>query len=217
MTEIKITTDPATSATLYNGDLKVIVPAADLAVVSNRCRLSSRISIYSCERGDRRAAFAIHRAGVKRRSIQVPVSHPPTFCLALLAASAAGARELETLRDFWSVGAEGFLPGTTLISAADSSDAAAATVHAALFDAVAGIYGPSAARMLTLQKQYTAFRTVHDQLQNAFDTVEGFLARAQLPPTWLGFACEPTEATIGPPSSGPPYHITQLLPLASQG
>src|SRR5271166_5820607 len=142
-----VVTDPATSATIYNGDLKAIVPAADLAAVSNICRPSSRLSIYTCERGGRHGRFALYRAGARRGMTRVPVPHPPTFCLSLIAASAAGARELGALRDLWSAGAEGFLPNPILIDPADGSDAAA-TVHCALFDAVAGLYSPSAARLL---------------------------------------------------------------------
>jgi hypothetical protein len=70
---------------------------------------------------------------------------------------------------------------------------------------------------LALRRQYSAFRIVHDQLQNAFDTVENFLARAHLPPTWLAFACEPSEAAVGPQTAGEPLQVTQLLPVPSQG
>src|SRR5438477_12847394 len=55
------------------------------------------------------------------------------------------------------------------------------------------------------------------QLQNAFDTVETFLSRSQLPPSWLAFACEPTETTLAPKLPGEPFQITQLLPIPSQG
>jgi hypothetical protein len=212
-----VVADPETSGTIYDGELKVIVPAGDLREATDVCRLGGKIAIYACERAGRRGNFEIYRAGTERRPARVPLNHPPTFCLALLAISSAGKRELDALREAWSSGAEGFLPSSTCVDLANGRDAAAAAVYRLLFEAIADGYGSSAARLLTLRRQYTAFRIVHDQLQNAFDAVENFLTRTQLPPTWLGFACEPTEATLGPPGCGAPYHITQVLPVASQG
>jgi hypothetical protein len=43
------------------------------------------------------------------------------------------------------------------------------------------------------------------------------LSRVQLPPTWLAFACEPSDTTVGPQSAGRELRATQLLPLPSQG
>ena len=212
-----VTTDPETSSTIYNGELKIILPAVDLPSVREICRLSSKIAIYICERGGRRGSCEIYRADAERGATRIPLNHPPTFCLAMLALSSGGKRVLEALREAWSVGAEGFLPNSTFIDPTDGHDAAAAAVHRALFDAIADAYGSSTARLLALQRQYTAFRIVHDQLQNAFDTVENFLSRSQLPPTWLAFACEPTEVTIGPEAAGAAFRLTQLLPLPSQG
>ena len=180
-----VITDPETSSTIYNGELKVILPAVDLSSVLEICRLGSKIALYVCEGGGRHGNFEIYRAGAKRAAARIPLKHPPTFCLALLGVSAAGKRELEALREAWSIGAEGFLPNSTFVDSAGGRDAAAAAVHRALFEAIADTYGSSAARLLALQRQDTAFRIVHDQLQNAFDTVENFLARSQMPPRAL--------------------------------
>src|SRR5439155_26106276 len=202
---------------ICNGELKLIVPAGDLSAATEICRLAGKIAIYVCERAGRRGNFEIYRAGATRRPALIPLNHPPTFCLALLAVSSTGKRELDALREAWSIGAEGFLPSSTCVDLADGRDAAAAVVHRSLFEAIADAYGSSAARVLALRRQYTAFRIVHDQLQNAFDTVETFLTRTQLPPIWLAFACEPTDTTLRPPVPSAPFHITQLLPVPSQG
>jgi len=212
-----VITDPETSSTIYNGELKVILPAVDLHSVSELCRLSRKIALYICERRGRHGSIEIYRADANRGTTRIALNHPPTFCLAMLAVSSTGQRVLEALREAWSDGAEGFLPNSTFVDLAGGSDSAVAAVHRALFDAITDAYGSSAARLLALQKQYTAFRIVHDQLQNAFDTVENFLTRSQLPPTWLAFACEPSEATLGPESADGPFRLTQLLPLSSQG
>jgi hypothetical protein len=212
-----VVTDPASSRAIYNGELKIIVPAADLQTVLFICRPTSGTVIYACEGGNRRERFEIFPAGVERGTARIPVHHPPTFCLALLALSLAGKSELESLRDIWSGGTDGFLPNVSFIDPAAGPDAATAAVHRCLFDAVAALCGSSATRLLAQQKQYAAFRIVHDQLQNAFDTVESFLSRVQLPPTWLAFACEPSEVTVGPQRSEGVLRTTQLLPLPSQG
>jgi hypothetical protein len=212
-----VVTDPASLSAIYDGELKVIVPATDLQTVLFILPPHSGIAIYACEGGTRRGRFDIFRAGAERGTTRVPVHHPPTVCLALLALSPAGKSELEALRDIWSGGTEGFLPDVTFIDVAAGPDAATAAVYRRLFDGVAALYGPSAARLLALQKQYAAFRIVHDQLQNAFETAESFLSRVQLPPTWLAFACEPSDTTVGPQSAGRELRATQLLPLPSQG
>jgi Family of unknown function (DUF6212) len=208
--------DPETSGSIYNGEPKVIVPAGDLRTATEVWRLGGRLAIYVCERSGRRGCFEIYRAGAPRGPARIPLNHPPTFCLALLAVSPAGKRDLDGLREAWSIGAEGFLPSATCVDVTDVPDAAA-TVHRSLFEAIADAYGSSAARLLALRRQYAAFRIVHDQLQNAFDTVENFLSRSQLPPTWLAFACEPTETTVGPQTPDGPFRLTQLLPVPSQG
>src|SRR5437868_10572963 len=174
--------DPETSASIYNGELKVIVAAEDLRSATEICGLGGRLAIYVCERSGRRG-FEIYRAQAHRGAARITLNHPPTLCLALLALSSAGKRHLEALREAWSDGAEGFLPSATCIDHGDFRDAAA--VHRMLFETIAEAYSSSAARLLALRRQYTAFRIVHDQLQNAFDTVENFLTRSQLPPIWL--------------------------------
>jgi hypothetical protein len=135
----------------------------------------------------------------------------------LLALSSAGKKQLELLRDLWAAGAEGFLPNPTLVDVEAGPDAATTQVYELLLNAIGGLYGASAARLLALQRQYTAFRIVHDQLQSAFDTVEQFLTRSQLTPLWLAFACEPSENTVAPRGADRPFRVTQLLPIASQG
>ena len=213
---MNITTDPATAQTMYNGEFKIIVPAADLPLVVGFCRLSSSIALYACERGNHRR-FELYRAGAQRGTARVPVTEPPTFCLALLALSSAGKKQLELLRDLWAAGAERFLPNPTLVDVEAGPDAATTQVYELLLNAIGGLYGASAARLLALQRQYTAFRIVHDQLQSAFDTVEQFLTRSQLTPLWLAFACEPSENTVAPRGADRPFRVTQLLPIASQG
>jgi len=211
-----VTSDQSTLRTIYNGEFKVVVPAQELPIALGLCRLQDRIALYSCQESDRHGRFEVYRAAAQRTA-RVPLTQPPTFCLALIAFSAVGKEQLETLRAQWSAGAEGFLPMPTLIDITAGPDAAMTQLYGLLFDRVTALYGASAARLLALQRQHTAFRIVHDQLQNAFDTVENFLSRSQLAPIWLAFACEPSEHTIGPGVMHRPFRLTQLLPLPSQG
>jgi Family of unknown function (DUF6212) len=212
-----VISDPASSTTLYNGELKVIVSNINFSSVMDAYKLSPSIAIYTCEWKSEEGRFEIYRAGAERRPERIPLDHPPTFCLALLAMSTAAKQELDALRDAWSGGGEGFLPKPIFVDLAEGPEAAWGAVYRSLFDAIAGSFSSSAARLVALQRQYTAFRIVHDQLQNAFDTVENFLSRSQLLPTWLAFACEPTEIVVGPKSTNAPFRLTQLLPVSSQG
>src|SRR5262249_32558120 len=109
---LTVMTDPPSSNTIYNGELKAIVSAAGLQTVLV-CRPSSGITIYPCEGGARRGRLEIFRAGAERGTPRVPVPYPPTCCLALLALSPAAKSELEVLRKTWSGGTEGFLPEVT--------------------------------------------------------------------------------------------------------
>jgi Family of unknown function (DUF6212) len=213
----RIFTDPASSRGFFNGDFKVILPIVDLPSATEVLRLPSTVVPYFCARGHRGQYFEISNTAPKPGPLRVPLDHPPTFCLALLATSTTGKKELEALQKAWSGGGGGFLPDPVLIGLADGPEAAALQAHRLLFDAVARVASSSASRLFGLQRQYTAFRIVHDQLQNAFDTVENFLSRSQLPPTWLAFACDPTNVSVGPEHENKPCRVTQLLPLPSQG
>ncbi len=212
-----VITDPLSLGTIYNGELKVIFADADFPAIIDICRLPSNLGVYVCRRINPGPAFELLKLGVEQGSSRIPLKHPPTFCLGLLVTSVAGKDELDSLREVWSGGGEGFLPEPTFIDLADGLDAAALAVQRSLFQAVLGSAGSSAARLLTLQRQYTAFRIAHDQLQNAFDTIENFLARANIPSTWLAFACDPTEICVGPQSTEASFRLTQLLPVPSQG
>ena len=213
---MKVVTDPDTSATLYNGEIKVILPAVDVAAINRLLQLPPSLARYICARADDSDNFHVSRFSRRDRSARVSVLHPPTFCLAMLATSRGGNNELEILRELWSGGGEGFLPRPVLIDPAIGPDAAL-NAHRVLFDAAVTISSSSAARLLLLQNQYAAFRVTHEQLQNAFDTVEEFLSRANLPSTWLAFACEPTDATLGPPDRNGLFELSQRLPLPTQG
>ena len=211
-----VITDPLSSTAVYDGELKVIFAGVDFPAIDGLCRLPASVARFVCSR-ERDGHFALFKAGGKHGSVRIPLHHPPTFCLALLATSLTGKSELEALRATWSGAEGGFLPDPILIDPADGGNAASLAAHRPLLDAAVKTAASSAARLLLLQRQYTAFRIIHDQLQGAFDTVENFLARANLPSTWLAFACEPTETSIGPQSTKKPFCVTQLLPLPSQG
>lgn len=217
MSSFQIITDPESLRTLFNGEIKIIVPFSEYSTIVDGLQLPPMIAVYACARLDRDAAFDIFRPNKHRELARVPLPHPPVFCLALIAASTKGKKELDALCEIWSGGGEGFLPSPILINLAADPMAAALSAHRSLFDGVVRAANSWTARLLALQRQYTAFRIVHDQLQNAFDTVENFLARSNLPSTWLAFACEPTETFVGPLSASDPSRLTQLLPISSQG
>jgi Family of unknown function (DUF6212) len=217
MSSFQIITDPESLRTLFNGEIKIIVSFSEYSTIVDSLQLPSMVAIYACARLDRDAGFDIFQPNKHREPARVPLPHPPVFCLALIAASAKGKKELDTLREIWSGGGEGFLPSPILINLASDPATAVLSAHRSLFDGVVRAGNSWTARLLALQRQYTAFRIVHDQLQNAFDTVENFLARSNLPSTWLAFACEPTETFIGPLSASDPSRLTQLLPVPSQG
>ena len=79
-----IFTDEGSSKTIYNGDLKVILPATDLQLPSDLGALSPSVALYTCERDKQLGSFAIHRAGKRPGTPRIPLSHPPPCCLALM-------------------------------------------------------------------------------------------------------------------------------------
>ncbi len=53
-------------------------------------------------------------------------------------------------------------------------------------------------RLTTLQRQYLNFRKLHEEMQNAFSTVEDYLSQAKLPPIQLAFDTHITDKIVEP-------------------
>ena len=74
-------------------------------------------------------------------------------------------------------------------------------------------------RLTTLQRQYLNFRKLHEEMQNAFSTVEDYLSQAKLPPIQLAFDTHITDKIVEPSKINNSNSLTlrQLLPLPSRG
>ncbi len=74
-------------------------------------------------------------------------------------------------------------------------------------------------RLTTLQRQYLNFRKLHEEMQNAFSTVEDYLSQAKLPPIQLAFDTHITDKIVEPSKISNLNSLTlkQLLPLSSRG
>ena len=74
-------------------------------------------------------------------------------------------------------------------------------------------------RNAKLQQQYLHLRTLHEDMQNAFATVEEFLTQAKLPELQLAFDNQPITKLIQPGDIAQSNSLTvkQLLPISSRG
>ena len=138
-----------------------------------------------------------------------------TFCMAMLAFSPAGKKLLEAMRDFWSAGAEGFLPNVTFVDIANGYDAAATQVYGMLLDALAEF----TVRQRRACSRCSGNTRLFASLRNC--RTRSIQSKIILPARrsrrlGLHLPASPPE-TVGPQKSNQPFQLTQLLPLPSQG
>ena len=76
-----------------------------------------------------------------------------------------------------------------------------------------------ALRNAELQKEFLQLRTLHENMQNAFATVEDYLTQAKLPELQLAFDNQPINKLIQPGNVAQSNALTikQLLPVSSRG
>ncbi|MGK7892505.1 MAG: DUF6212 domain-containing protein [Xenococcus sp. (in: cyanobacteria)] len=145
----------------------------------------------------------------------------PNFCLGLVTFSQAGKEELLKLTQWWTEKSSPQLPVPPLIELDSNLEITVlqAEFWQRMYSQMELSTSAIAGRIATLQKQYLSLRTLHENMQNAFATVEDYLSQSKLPELQLNFDNQPVKKLIDPTdfADSEPAPLKQLLPLSSRG
>ena len=150
----------------------------------------------------------------------VEVTLAPNFCTGAIAFSDAGKQVLTRFLDWCSQRSiPQSLPQLIVLDGEQEAERVRGEFWQQMYLQTAQQSQATAQRIATLQRQYLSLRKLHEDMQNAFSTVEAYLSKAKLPPIQLAFdtpiidkAIEPSEINHSNSSI-----LKQLLPLSSQG
>ena len=205
---------------LYSSSSKVIISTHDQAILLN-LNISQQIQVYefNC---DREPATIASLAKSHNASIDssVAMTLTPNFCLGLVAFSEAGKVELTKLVDWWSQrGLKHSIPDLIKLDGKQAKVELQREFWQQMYLQMEQQNNATALRIATLQKQYLGLRQLHEDMQNAFATVEGYLSKAKLPPIQLVFDTQITDKSVEPAqvNDSNSLTLTQLLPLSSRG
>ncbi|MEM9276245.1 MAG: DUF6212 domain-containing protein, partial [Cyanobacteria bacterium P01_F01_bin.143] len=143
----------------------------------------------------------------------------PNFCLGLLGFSESGKAELEKLSNWWldRSSAQSLHPLMELDAERDIS-LLKSDFWQQMYQQMYQQNSALATRITTLQQQYLALRTLHEDMQNAFAVVEDYFSQAKLPALQLAFDNQPSQGKeITPNELANLFQLQQLLPVSSQG
>ncbi len=207
----------------YSSSSKVIISTHDQEVFSKNLNSDREITVYEFEY-DR----VLSKATVKTIEKEVnsnldnliEVKLAPNFCLGLFAFSKAGKEDLTELLNWWKYKNSGQLV-PNLIELDISEDAAKLQKEfwQQMYVQRSKENNSIVQRLTTLQRQYLNLRKLHEEMQNAFSTVEDYLSQAKLPPIQLAFDTHITDKIVEPSKINNSNSLTlrQLLPLPSRG
>ena len=143
----------------------------------------------------------------------------PNFFLAAIAFSNAGKQELTKLIDWWSSKIiPQSIPQLIIIDKPEAAQLRS-DFWRQMYLRVAQQNLDTSKRITTLQRQYLGLRKLHEDMQNAFSTVEAYLSQAKLPPVQLAFDTPLTDKSVEPFEINNSHSLIlkQLLPVSSRG
>ncbi|MDJ0569656.1 MAG: DUF6212 domain-containing protein, partial [Pleurocapsa sp. MO_192.B19] len=210
---------------IYSSSSKVFIAARDRDTFLN-LKVDAQINTYefNYEQNSRTQTITLLRENTSNNLNNldlVRMQLVPGFCLGLVVFSEAGKEELIKLRQWWSERSSQQLPVPPLIELDSDSEITVlqAEFWQQMYDRMEQQTHAVAERIATLQKQYLGLRTLHENMQNAFATVEDYLSQAKLPPLQLMFDNQPVKKLIEPTNfvDSNSLQIKQLLPISSRG
>ena len=222
---MQIVAERSNLSDIYSTSSKVLIPARDRDIFLN-LKVDDKINVYefNYEQHSPSQILKLWPDNISNdlnKLKLVRMQLVPNFCLGLVTFSQAGKEELIKLTQWWSERSSPQLPVPPLIEL--DSNLEITVLQAEFWQQMYGRMEQStyavAERIATLQKQYFNLRTLHENMQNAFATVEDYLSQAKLPPLQLNFDNQPVKKLIDPTNfvdSNSPQ-LKQLLPLSSRG
>ncbi len=211
---------------LYSSSSKLIISARDENTFLKVLNISDQIDIYKFrfDRQTSKGTITLLQNELNNKLNNdlnlVEMQLAPNFCLGLPVFSEAAKKELTKLICWWS---EKSLAESIPKFIEFPQEQEACQLKAEFWRQM---YATSvqqtqaiAQRIGTLQKQYLGLRTLHENMQNAFATVEDYLTQAKLPPIQLVFDAQVTNRLIEPSTvtNSNSLILKQLLPISSRG
>jgi hypothetical protein len=208
---------------IYSSVPKLIISDLDKNAL-NRFNLENQFSIYQLNidpKLDNSYLIAINQQldDLNKEDL-VKIETAPNFCWGLLSFSDAARNELNQLLSWWSSkGSTHSLPSVLKFNLEQETVTLQSEFWQQMYDLSSQQTHNLAQRIASLQKQYLGLRTLHEDMQNAFATVEDYLSQAKLPPIQLAFDTQTTDRSIEPSTINDSNSATlkQLLPVASRG
>lgn len=221
--KIEIFADNNILAGFYSSSSKIIISSCDREIYLNSFKDNQNIDIYefACHNNPLKSTIQILGTETKISLENLAqITLPPSFCVCLLSLSAAGTVELTKLLNWWKQKNSGqLIPDLIELNGSQELVELQKDFWEQMYLLEAQQNQVICRRITTLQKQYLNLRTLHEEMQNAFATVEEYLSQAKLPPVQLAFDTQTTDQTVDPTTiSGSNSAILhQLLPLSSRG
>lgn len=221
---------------LYSSSSKIIISTKDKDIFLDALGKNSIISIYEFASNNSVRNILNNQSDLKLKLPQatilalepesknqnnlVEIKLAPSFCLAFLAFSEAGKEELtELINWWWQKSLEVEKPKIIELDKSKNSVELQKEFWQQMFVLMNKKNNLRAKRIATLQKQYLGLRTLHEDMQNAFATVEDYLSQAKLPPIQLAFDAQPIDKSLEPTTiaNSNSAIAKQLLPVSSRG
>ena len=217
---MKLSTDRHCLSDIYSSSVKIFIAEVDkprfLDIFAIE-QLASQITVYvlSSDR-DRFIITPLQASSLEPNFVSLKLV--PNFCLTFLSLSEAGKNYLNLLLNWWSnQGYSQAIPAILEFDPQLERVALQAEFWQRLYGLMTLQTTALAQRIATLQKEYLGLRTLHEDMQNAFATVEDYLSRAKLPPIQLSFDAQITDTLLNPTELNDSNLVKQLLPVASRG
>lgn len=142
---------------------------------------------------------------------------PPSDCLAIVAMSDEGARDLEALREWWTRTVPGTAPEIIRLATASRGDRTERQLQNALLERLLARQLASDKRAARLQSALAELRETHEQTHSVLASLRDVVAGQNIPPLQVALALHPGNATVAPGPDAAEFSVRQRLPVHSQG
>ena len=201
---------------LYSSSVKLIVSSTDSKIL-DALQPIEEVDVYEF-RYNNSLSYGVILPLAKEIDELVEIQLAPSFCLGFLGFSKKGHQELELLITWWQ---EKFrqdrIPPMVELPSSEAKTALKAEFWQKMFLLAVEETGSIAKRISTLQRQFLELRSLHENMQNAFATVEDFLSQAKLQPIQLAFENLPSKGSSTSSPLNSSFILKQLLPVSSRG
>jgi hypothetical protein len=174
------------------------------------------LDIFTFTMGSEGRSGRLKRLGETAQDRSAPLPYAPNACLALVALSDAGDRELEQLEGWWRhVAPDGRPSCGNRIQIRDWSRDQG-RFFAGLCERLVDQQAADARRIVQVQKELYALRAMHEESQTTFSYLSDYIAQVHLPEEQLVYAVQPSHIAIYP-QGRERFQIEQILPVPSLG